>query len=58
MNFGDNPENYYESKAEYWEKIAKKMAKLLMDLGAGEDVHNEAYKIVEKHFPKLYKKYE
>lgn len=38
-------------------KLAKRMARMLMDLGAGNDVHNEADNCVKKHFPEIYKRY-
>jgi hypothetical protein len=45
-------------KAEKWEKIAKSMAKVLMDLGEGQDEHDKANRLVKKHFPKIYQSYE
>ena len=58
MNFEEPLEDYYKKQAEDWEKIARKMAKILMDLAQGNDAHDQADKIVKKHFPKLYKSYQ
>lgn len=58
MNFGDTPEGYFQEQAEHWKKIAKQMAKVIMDLGEGNDAHDKGNALVEKHFPKLYKSYE
>lgn len=48
----------YAKESDEWKKVASKMAKLLMDLGEGNDVHDKANRLVKKHFPKIYKSYE
>jgi len=40
-----------------YQKLSNKMAKLLMELATGNDVHDKADKLVEKHFPKIYRSY-
>lgn len=47
-----------KKEAKKWRKIAREMAKVLMDLSEGHDEHDTANKLVKKHFLKLYQSYE
>lgn len=46
-----------KKKVPDYQRLARKMARILMWLGAGEDEHDKAYRLVEKHFPDIYKEF-
>jgi hypothetical protein len=39
-------------------KVIRQMAKVLMDLGAGDDEHDKANRLVKRYCPDIYKEYE